>query len=522
MRTKPLVLGAAAALGLAVSPSGASAQPASPGPASAARAPRDQAPRPLSLSDALEQALRTEPQLESVRMSRARSDLAVLRAQLDRFSLRVDAFVTEQYRATNLGGAAPSPSCATIAPTQPLLGGGQLYTPLQLLSLSSGQLGAPTSAECAQVMGQYIAPDAVQAGALGQFNLSADLRVPLFTGFRISANVARSQLSRDAASASVQQTERQVALDALRAYWGVRRIELQLAVSENALGRYDEAVAVVAARVKNGLAPQVDLNRIEARRQSELSRRADLLGLAAEARAQLAVALGLGGQPLQLTEPAELPPPPQGGPDEVDRLLDEARSERPELRVAHLTSEAAAQSVRMALSGYYPQVSLSGLLQFSNNPFNPLIGARNANSSANPFENITGSVFVGGTVSINLFDTLNTYTAVRDARLEHRRLLAEERRVGRLVESDVRVLHARLVKLYSTREPLLRSREIARDNLSILERRYKSGDVVILDLIDAAVELITAEINLTNQAATIAQTWGELYLAAGRLVPAPR
>ncbi len=69
------------------------------------------------------------------------------------------------------------------------------------------------------------------------------------------------------------------------------------------------------------------------------------------------------------------------------------------------------------------------------------------------------------------------------------------------------------------REPLQRSRQLARDNLSILERRYRSGDVAILDLIDAAADLVTQEVNLANQAATISQTWGELYLAAGRLPP---
>lgn len=514
MRTKSLCVAAGVfTLLTALSPSSAQAAPSPP----------SGAPRSLSLRDAIERAMRTDPAIDSARANRSRSELAVLRSQLDRFSLRVDAFVTEQYRVTNLGGAAPSPSCGVLAPTKPLIGGDPLYAPLQILSVSPNGLSSPTAAECASVMGQYVSPDAVQAGALGQFNLSADLRVPLFTGFRVSSNVARSQIQRDSTIATLQQTERQVALDAVRAYWGVRRIELQLAVSENALARYDEAVAVVAARVKNGLAPVVDLNRIEARRQNEVSRRADLVGLANESRAQLAVALGLGGESIALNEPADLPPPPQAlsgtTPDEVDHLLDEARSQRPELKVARLNSAAAAQSVRMALSGYYPQVSLSGLLQFTNNPFNPLVGARNANSSANPFENITGSVFFGGTVTLNLFDTLNTYTAVRDARLDQRRLLAEEARIGRLIEADVRVLHARLVKLYSTREPLLRSREIARDNLSILERRYKSGDVVILDLIDAAVELINAEINLTNQAATIAQTWSELYLAAGRPVP---
>ena len=475
-------------------------------------------PRTLNLNEAIDLALRTDPQIQSAQATAERGDLGVLRAQLDRFSLKVDTFVTEQYRVSNIGGSATPGICGTVLPTGTLFGG-NLYTPLQLYSLSSGTLDSPNAADCAASMGQYIPPSQIQSGALGQFNVSADLRVPIFSGFRVSANVARAKLQRDAAAAGVRQSQRGVALELLRAYWGARRIELQQGVSEQALVRFDDAVKIVNARVRNGLAAGVDVNRIEARRQNEIARRADLAGSAAEARAQLAVALGLGGTPLVLTEAMVLPPPPQLGTTDVEQILGEALHERPELRVARLQTATQYQQVRMALSTYYPQLSLSGLLQFSNNPYNPLIGARDANGSANPFSNIIGSVFMGATVSLNLFDTLNTYTQVRDARLEQKRLAAEEVRIGRVVETDVRVMHARLVHLYSMREPLMKSRDIAADNLAILEKRYRIGDAMVLDLIDGAVELLNAEISLTNQEATIAQTWGELFLAAGRMPP---
>lgn len=476
------------------------------------------AARTLGLSEAIELALHTDPQIHGAQATAERGELGVLRAQLDRFSLRVDTFVTEQYRVSNLGGSPSSSACGTALPTGALLGG-NLYAPLQLLSLSGGSLGSPSEAECLAAMGQYIPPTTVQSAALGQFNISADLRLPLFTGFRVTANVARAKLQRDAAAAGVRQSQRGVALDMIRAYWNARRIELQQQVSEQAITRFDEAVKIVNARVRNGLAAGVDQNRIESRRLSEIARRADLAGAAAEARAQLAVALGLGGTKLVLTEPPQLPPPPQADAQTVEDMLNEARHGRPELRVAQLNSAMQHQLIRMALSAYYPQFGLSALLQFSNNAFNPLIGARDANSSANPFSNITGSVFLGATLNLNLFDTLNTYTQVRDARLEYKRLAAEEQRIGRVIESDVRVLHARLLHLYSMREPLLKSRDIAADNLAILEKRYRIGDAMVLDLIDGAVELLNIEINLTNQEATIAQTWGELFLAAGRFPP---
>lgn len=482
--------------------------------------PESPGARPLSLRDAIELALRGDPSVASAIVSRERGDLGILRAQLDRFSIRVDTFLTEQWRASNLGGGAPAASCSSIFPVGMAPDGAAIGTPVQLFAVQASSISTPTPGQCEALRGAYIQPDSVITGWQGQFNLAADLRLPLFTGFRITANVARSRHLRDSAAATVRDNMRQVAINVLRAYWTVRRVELQQEVSQQALARFQEAVQVVTARVRAGLAAQADINRMETRRQSELARRADLLGSANEARAQLSVALGLGGTPIQLTESTDLLPPPPSDVEELDQLLGVAYRERPDLRAMGAQVMAAAAMVRMQRSTFFPQLSLSSLMQFSNNPFNPLIGARAANQSADPFANITGSLFVGGTLSLNLFDTLNSYTGLRDAQLEHRRVVEENRRLGRLVEADVRALFARLQRMYNTREPQLRSRDIARDNLDISERRYKNGDIGLLDFIDAQVELLNAEINLANTAANIAQTWSELYLASGRLPPA--
>lgn len=476
-------------------------------------------PLVLSLREAVERGMRTDPSIQAAKQTRERGQLGVFRAQLDRFSLRVDAFVSEQYRVSNIFGPAPSAGCATFLSTKILGSSGELYIPLQLYSKSQGSLAAPSEQECQEANGTYLSSESLQHGALGQFNVSTNLNIPVFSGFRVTANIERARHLRDAAELSVKQSERQIALDVLRSYWAARRLEAQIEVSQKSLSRYDEAAAAVAARVRNGLAPAIDQNRMETRRQSELSRRADLEGSLLEAHAQLAVLIGTPPGQLVLSEPIDLPPPPPENVDNVEQLLLEARGRRPELRSAHSQLLAQIQAVRVAKSAYYPQLSLSGLLQFSNNPYNPLVGARVANASANPFSNITGSLFFGGTLSLNIFDTLNTYTSVKDAQIEEHRLLAEERRIGRLIEADVRVLHARLIHLYRVRKPLLRTQNLAQDNLAILERRYRSGDVAIIDLMEAAAELVNQDVQLANQTALIAQTWGELYLAAGRLPP---
>ena len=165
-----------------------------------------------------------------------------------------------------------------------------------------------------------------------------------------------------------------------------------------------------------------------------------------------------------------------------------AYRERPDLRAMGAQVLAAAAMVRMQRSTFFRSFSLSSLMQFSNNPFNPLIGARAANQSADPFANITGSLFVGGTLSLNLFDTS---TATPDCAMPSWNIAASSRKTAGSVGWWKRTCGrcSLACSAYTTRAShWLRSREIARDNLDISERRYKNGDIGLLDFIDAQVE----------------------------------
>jgi outer membrane protein len=296
----------------------------------------------------------------------------------------------------------------------------------------------------------------------------------------------------------------------------VRRIELQRDVSAQALGRYEEAVGVVTSRVRAGLAPPVDANRIETRRQRERARLVGLEGTAREGRAQLAVALGYGGADLELTEGAEVPPPPPQGPGEVDNLLHTAMQGRPELRAARRQAQALEDQVKMARSAYWPQLTAVGALQYGT-AYSSSLGPYLGGGAANPFSSLAGQFYVGATLSINLFDTMNTKTQVRDAEYQVALQRQEERRLGRLAEADVRTAHARLQRLYASREPLEKTRDLAKDTLDIIERRYRNGEALILDYLDAQFELLNADIDLADSGAAIAQTWGELWAATGRI-----
>jgi len=456
-----------------------------------AEAAAQAATRKLSLADAVALAMSADPVVAEAYVQKDRSKLAVLRAQLDRVSLVVGGSLSEQWNKSNIGGS-PITSC-TI---------GSASLPLDMTT-------------CATAGGTFSSVTSPEQG-LGLFNLSANLQVPIFAGFRVDATVRRSQALDTAAIINIRQQRKDTALATARAYWAVRRLGLLYEVQVAALERLREAESVTKARVDAGLAPPIDHNRAVLRRLQTEAGLADLAGQVREAAAQFGVALGVNDE-LELTDVPEVPETPPPG---VGALVEDARTGRPELVNARLQIEAQHQTIRIAKSTYYPQVGAQLLFQYGNNPFIPGAGAFALSSSSNPFAGMTGNLTLGLGATWNFFDTLHTFTTTKDARYEEARLLQEERRFGRLVEADVRTAHAHVNRLFTQRAPLVAARDVARDNATILESRYKNGDALVIEFLDAQVALVDAERALADVTAQLQLAWLELDASLGKVVGA--
>src|SRR5207237_95533 len=106
--------------------------------------------------------------------------------------------------------------------------------------------------------------------------------------------------------------------------------------------------------LRAGLAPPIDKNRAVSRRLQQEAQLADYDGQLREAVVQLAVALGVNDD-LVLTDTADVPDAP---PPPIETLLEDAKKGRPELAVARLNQEAQHYAVRVARSGFFPQLGL--------------------------------------------------------------------------------------------------------------------------------------------------------------------
>lgn len=461
------------------------------------------APRKLTLQEAVSLGLRIDPVVSEAHIGDDRARLGVLRAQLDRFQLKADGSINELWNKSGIG--LPAQLNCTVSAA------GQSYTvPVSSASdCTAAALGLPAGAPTPMITGT--APDSLWQG-LSTFTIQGNYF--LFSGFRVEANVKRAKLSEQAAIVQVKQQRKDTALAVARAYWRVRSLLIQRDVQQQALQRMIDAEAIAEGRVRAGLAPPIDKNRATQRKLAQMAALEDLEGQARAAAAQLGVSLGVPGD-IELVDDVVVPDQPPSSPAELVR---DALGRRPEVTNARLQVAVQHQNVVIARSNFYPQLTLVGNFQYGNNVFNIASNTRSSLPSANPFSGMSGAFYGGASLTMNFFDTLNTYTATGDARYQEKINQEELRRFERLVDSDVRGAYETLLKLYKQRTPLIAARDVARDNLTIVEGRYKNGDALIIEYLDAQIDLANAELNLAAVTAQLQLQWYELQAALGYTV----
>ncbi|MFO0728929.1 MAG: TolC family protein [Myxococcota bacterium] len=414
--------------------------------------------RALSLAEAIELGVAKDPKLGLASIEQRSAELAVFRSRLDQITLRSDAQLQELWARTGMGG------------------------------------------------------DQAASLGLGLSSVNASVGLPIFAGFRLQAGMERADALSAASAQDLETARRLSAASVARAYWAVRKLELLVAVQGDALARSARAEEIATARVAAGLAPVLDQNRARQKRLAAEATLVDLRGRTQVASAELLTLLGLEA-PVRLSDPVS------AGRPEISwtEALRQAHERRPDLRAAALRIDAQREGVRIAESAYYPELDAQATLQVGNNPLIPGVGSRSVSGSANPFADVRADLQLGLSVSINLFDTLHTKNQVDQAKLEVERRQTEARSLDREVEREVKEAVAAVAHLDGLLRGLAPAKALAQDNLEIIQKRYENGEALVFELLDAEIDLLGIERQLTEASAE--RTLAELLLQAATGAP---
>jgi outer membrane protein TolC len=329
--------------------------------------------------------------------------------------------------------------------------------------------------------------------ARGSLGLSAVIEQPLVDAALWAAR-RRAHAGAESEEAGRAAMQRQVALDAVRAYFSMRAAEDALAYADDALRTAKDTETFVKARVAQDVLLPSEASRSTAYRAQAEAERAAAVRQLAHAHTGFVLLVGQEPPPGSLSTPL-IPPEAPASP---------AVEERPELRAARAGVEAQTAAADEAHGRLWPTLLLQG----------GVATERASLSEGNTWG--MGFLILRWTGSVAAFKTADAADAARAA--------ADARRVG-----QERALAAELEEARASVEASSAALEAARTAVSASEQardlrqaRHRQGLVPLTELLDAETGLTSARALLLRSALQARLARAELEHASGQPVEGVR
>ena len=335
--------------------------------------------------------------------------------------------------------------------------------------------------------------------AINNFTPSVSVVQPIWTGGRISRREEAAELFAEAAGLQQARTRQQVIFDTVEAYSGAVLATRHLAVAEEALATAEAHVALAESMRRGGLV--VDSDVLQARVRASEAREAVVRARSGRAVAETALNFVIGRD---LMAPVTLPDDLEENDvaeEDLASLVTQALATRPDLRATGAQEAAAGKKIDAERANLFPEVAISG---FAESNSDSMFGGQSGNWGFMVGANFT--VFDG-----------NARSAAVDQGLAQRRQIQEQaallqRAIALQVTQafyDVQAASERIVQAGT-------AVELARENLRIVENRYREGMSTSVELLDAQTALTMAQTRVVSARRDLMLGRAALDLAVGR------
>jgi len=334
--------------------------------------------------------------------------------------------------------------------------------------------------------------------SVANFRAALTLRVPIFDQRQTETRVKQARLKRDQADLQTDQVEQQLRFEVIRSYYA-------LLLAQARLGVADEAVKTATADVKrardmfeSGLVVHADLLAAEVQLSEFRQQKIQSNGEVVIALAALNTALGLPVESSsqlfgQLSERSFTVEP-------IEALRAGALQNRADYQRALLSTRAGAAQVRGARGEWLPRID----------------AFVTAGASSRYLAGGSGDYAAGASVTFNVFD------AGRKARIDQARAAetianAESEQLANQIRFEVVRAYQQYV---SARERLAVVAQVeaqATETLRIVQDRYHAGLTTITELLRAETALVRARTDVLNARYDQYVGYANVLLASGRL-----
>lgn len=316
-----------------------------------------------------------------------------------------------------------------------------------------------------------------QTGPEDNFSNAFSASIPLYTGGKLSGTIEQAVQNYKSSEYGVDESYQAVKLSATNGYYSVLEAIDTVNLSKESVDRLSAHLQNVQAQYDVGVVAKVDV----LRSQVELADAEQNL-IKAQNAYDLAVAdlnniIGLPhGTELKVTESLQY----SKYDNPMENCINFALANRPELFQAEAGIESAKAAVKVAKSGFMPQVSASASNSWTAHTWP---GDENENWG------------VGVNVNLNVFDSGVTAAKVRAAEANLYKAEETYRQTKDSVQLDVRNSYLSLREAEKRIATSKIAVESAQEDYRISQLRYQAGVGTNIDVMDAQVALTQAQNN---------------------------
>ena len=342
------------------------------------------------------------------------------------------------------------------------------------------------------------APGFKRNSELYDVGLGASWETDLFGGLKRREEAALAMAA--AAEATHAGVRTSIAAEAADTYFQIRRDQAQLRVTEARIANDTDLLAMLREQRANGLATDRDVAQGEAL-LAHAEAALPLLRMDLETQLNRLDVL-MGAQPgtyaIELRVPTAIAVAPRISTKSSDLLR-----RRPDIMAAERNVAAANARIGAAIAGYYPEISLSGLLGYESLSLGRL------------FSSDTFQPLAMAGLRWRLFDFGRIDAEVAEADAATREALIRYRQVVLRAAEDVENACVSLVQFEAYRQNVAKQIDALTRVHEQSKEAYQAGMIPLTDVLDADRQLLTAESELPRAEADAARAAVRLFRSLG-------
>ena len=350
---------------------------------------------------------------------------------------------------------------------------------------------------------QVITGNTVQVGTRDNYQLSATVSQPIFTGLALLSTYELAKLGLDVAQIGREQSKLDLILQVKQAYYGVLQAEKNMDVTEQSVKQLQAHLDVAKSFYDVGMVPKNQVLQAEVTLAQALQDRTVAENGLLYARAALNTLLRRNLEDPLVLEDVLCQRP-------LEKTLDESIAVgldiRPEVRAAKSQIDMSGQNVRLARSGLFPTVSLQ---------YNYTTKGDTWRADGGDYLDDPDSWSVTAVASWDIWQWGRTYDEVQVSKTKQNKARNALTQVEDGVRLEVKKSYLDLQAANKNISVAAKAVEQAEENYRMSEERYREQVATSTEVTDAQTLLTSARTNHYRALYQFCLAWASLERAMG-------